>query len=450
MTLRVERRSRPLLAAVLLLCGSLAADVVAGQEPIVPLQLSLSDPGARSMGFGGAFVALADDATAAFANPAGLVQLARPEVSVEGRQWSYSTPYTQRGRVEGEPSGTGADTVAGIRRAISEEDVTGLAFLSLAYPKGRWSFALFRHRLASFEFSSETRGLFAGGTDRMQVRFFDQQTAADLDFTSYGLSAAYRISDVFDVGFGVIYHDLLLASEATVFIPREDPVAGLLAPTDFLPERTYASQTQVAEDTDWGLIGGFLWRLSDSWRIGGVYRQGPEADFAIETRAGQAVDLGVPPGGLLRRLDGFAVELPWVLGLGWAYRAPDGRLTVSFQWDHIQYSTIVRSLERAAARLGGEVNLAVDDANELHLGGEYVFPHATPVVALRLGAWLDPDHQPRDTSNDPFLRVLQPPGEDQLHLALGLGVAFERFQIDVGVDFADELDTASISAVYSF
>jgi hypothetical protein len=43
------------------------------QQAIVPLHLSISDPGARSMGFGGAFVALGDDATAAFANPAGLV-----------------------------------------------------------------------------------------------------------------------------------------------------------------------------------------------------------------------------------------------------------------------------------------------------------------------------------------------------------------------------------------
>jgi len=68
----------------------------------------------------------------------------------------------------------------------------------------------------------------------------------------------------------------------------------------------------------------------------------------------------------------------------------------------------------------------------------------------RLGAWLDPDHQLRETSDDLFLRALQPRGEDQVHWALGLGVAFQRFQIDVGVDFADQVDTASVSAVYSF
>ena len=37
--------------------------------------------GARAMGMGGAFVAVADDATAASWNPAGLIQLQTPEMS---------------------------------------------------------------------------------------------------------------------------------------------------------------------------------------------------------------------------------------------------------------------------------------------------------------------------------------------------------------------------------
>jgi hypothetical protein len=96
MAIRVERLSSHPGVLILLFVGLLAPAGVSGQETIVPLQLSFSDPGARSMGFGGAFVALADDATAAFANPAGLVQLLRPEVSVEGRP-----PHRQRARFDG-------------------------------------------------------------------------------------------------------------------------------------------------------------------------------------------------------------------------------------------------------------------------------------------------------------------------------------------------------------
>ncbi|MCP4203105.1 MAG: hypothetical protein GY769_14380, partial [bacterium] len=46
-----------------------APQLAAQEEALANVEFSFSNPGARSMGFGGAFVALADDATAAFANP---------------------------------------------------------------------------------------------------------------------------------------------------------------------------------------------------------------------------------------------------------------------------------------------------------------------------------------------------------------------------------------------
>ncbi len=45
--------------------------------------------GARAMGMGGAFIGIADDATAASWNPAGLIQLETPEVSIVG-DYSHS------------------------------------------------------------------------------------------------------------------------------------------------------------------------------------------------------------------------------------------------------------------------------------------------------------------------------------------------------------------------
>ena len=108
---RVKRPSSHTGLLILLLFGILVPAGASAQQPIIPLQLSFSDPGARSMGFGGAFVALADDATAAFANPAGLTQLLKPEISIESRYWNYSTPYTVGGRAEGLTSGFGIVSV---------------------------------------------------------------------------------------------------------------------------------------------------------------------------------------------------------------------------------------------------------------------------------------------------------------------------------------------------
>jgi len=426
---------------VLLLVGLLVPARVSAQEAVVPLQFSFSDPGARSMGFGGAFVALADDATAAFSNPAGLAQLLRPEISIEGRRWSYSSPFTESGRVEGLPSGFGIDTTVGLQRVTSEDDLTELSFLSLVYPKNNWSLALYRHEYADFKFFSETQGLFAGGTNCCQDRFWDQRSQTEMEILSYGLSAAYRVSDKLNLGLGLVYYDASFVSDASIFLWDEDTIPSIFAPNSYLPERSVFSERITFDDADWALTVGFLWRLSGSWSVGGVYRQAPKVDVNVALTAGQALDLGVPPGEVFEQ--GTAVlELPRLYGLGFAYRDPDGSLTVTFQWDRVEYSSIVDSLEID--------DRVIDDVDELHLGAEYVFLDSTPIIAIRFGTWLEPDHQMRDTSGEILARALLPRGDDEMHYSAGLGVAFQGFQIDLGADFADRVDTVSLSAIYNF
>lgn len=438
---RIERRLAQSGAVVFLLVNFLVTDVASGQEAATPLQFNFSDPGARSMGFGGAFVALADDATAAFANPAGLVQMLKPELSVEVRHWSYATPYTEGGRVEGLPSGFGIDSTAGLRTATSNDDIAGLSFLSLVYPQDNWSVALYRHNAANFEFSSETQGLFGGGTDCCQQRDFDTRTSNDMNIVSYGVAAGYRISDRFSLGLGLVHYDASFISSATLFRTDEDTVASAFEPNSYLPDRTVLNERISFDDADTALSAGFLWKLSDAWQIGGVYRQAPEMNLDIALTAGESFDPAVAPGDILLRFDA-EVELPGIYGLGIMYRDTDGHLTVSFQWDRINYSSIVKSLQLD--------DRAMDDVDELHLGVEYVFLGATPVIALRFGAWLDPDHRMRNTSDRVFAAALLPRGDDQMHYSAGLGVAMPRFQVDFAVDFADELDTVSLSAIYNF
>jgi hypothetical protein len=167
-----------------------------------------------------------------------------------------------------------------------------------------------------------------------------------------------------------------------------------------------------------------------------------EVNLGTEVRAGQAVDFGVPPGEILLQATGFPVDFPDIYGLGFVYQGPGGHLTVSFQWDRVEYSDIPTSLNLD--------DVTMDDVNEIHLGAEYVFFEATPIIALRLGTWLEPDHQMRSTGYDPFDRALQPRGDDELHYSAGLGIATQRFQIDLAVDLADRTDTISLSAIYNF
>lgn len=427
--------------AALLLIGLAAPATARSQETIIPLQLSFSDPGARSLGFGGAFIALADDATAAFANPAGLVQLFKPEMSVELRNWSHSTPFTESGRAEGLPSGAGIDTIVGLRTATSRYDASGLSFLSLAFPRGDWSVAVFRHQYADLEFASETQGLF-GGTTCCQIRNFDQRATSDLNMASYGLAAATRVGDRFSIGVTLVYYDASLHAWAAEYRFDDDTIESFFARNSYLPSRSYLSTRLFLDDTSWTATGGFLWKPSDKWSLGGVYRQGARVNVGVEVTAGEAYDPDVAPGTVLVYQTGIPIDFPDDYGLGVAYRAPGGRLTLSAQWKRVEYSDIHDSLNLDDA--------VIDDADHLHLGAEYVFLDWTPIVALRLGAWRDPDHQMRSTISDPFNRALRPRGRDETHFALGIGVALRRYQIDLAVDYSDRVDTASLSAIANF
>ena len=394
------------------------------------------------MGFGGAFVALADDATAAFANPAGLTQLIRPEFSIEGRHWSHTTPYTVGGRVEGLPSGNGLDSTAGLRTANSGHDTAGLSFLSYAYPVGKWSFAVYRHEYADLEFSGATQGLYGGGTDCCQSRLWDNQWTSDINILSYGVSTGYRIHDRFDIGLGIVYYDASLDANVEEYFWDEDTPEAFIAPNSYLPEQLVLSEDLFVDDQDWTINAGFLLRLTESWSMGGVYREGFEVDMGGRVIVGQAVDFGVPPGEVIAELFGVGVEFPDIFGIGFAYRRPDGRLTVSFQWDRVRYSNIPDSL--------GLDDQTIDDANELHLGAEYVFLDSTPIVALRFGTWYEPDHQMRPIIDDPWLEALTVNGDDEFHYTAGFGLALERSQFDLAVDISDRVDTVSLSAIFNF
>lgn len=429
---------------VVVVAAQLVPRPLVAQEAPPALELSFSNPGARSMGLGGAFVALADDATAAFANPAGLVQLVRPEVSLELRRRDYSTPYTAGGRVQGPPTGNGIDTVDGIRTEFSNETTSGVSFLSFVYPGTKWSLAVYRHQLADFAVRTEINGLFGDVPEGGTQRYPDQRTVTELDIVGTGLSGAYQVSDRLSLGFGLTYFSGRVESQGAVYLIDVDPDA-FWEQNSFLLDRVIVTNSFVVDDTDVGFNAGVLWKVAESWRLGGVYRQGPRFDYELYNRAGPANEL--PEGTVLEAVTDRSLAFPDVWGLGVAYRSPNGSLTVGLEWDRVEYSIIKETLESPVVETSAA---AMDDADELHLGVEYVFLKTSPLIAIRGGLWRDPDHRFRYIEDDPFNQALYRSGEDVLHFTAGVGVAFRQFQIDLGFDFSDLSDAFALSAICSF
>jgi long-chain fatty acid transport protein len=105
---------------------------VAAQTPVVQAFTALPLPvgsGARALGQGGAFTAVADDATAAVWNPAGLAQLERPEVSIVGTQLTTIANFSDETLTEA--SGAVTSFAFG---ADEKERRVDLNFLSVTYP----------------------------------------------------------------------------------------------------------------------------------------------------------------------------------------------------------------------------------------------------------------------------------------------------------------------------
>jgi NADH-quinone oxidoreductase subunit N len=88
-----------MLAIIAILSIALGNVVAIAQTSLqIPLQFDFITPGAKSLALAGAFAGLADDATASFTNPAGLMFLEGPELSAEVRGERVSTPFLSGGR----------------------------------------------------------------------------------------------------------------------------------------------------------------------------------------------------------------------------------------------------------------------------------------------------------------------------------------------------------------
>ncbi len=394
-------RSSPTLFAFLALL--LAAGAYA-QEEATAFDISLANPGARSLGFGGAFVPLADDATATFANPAGLAQFLEPELTFELR--------VQNLRTEG----------AGGLSISADDEITLLGFLAFVYPWKRGAVAIYRNG-----FGNLTSGTWIRGLDG--ARAFDIGVDNQFEIESTGLSVSYRLSENLSIGAGVAQWqgDLTSARDAT------------LAGPGFPGERRLTTIV-TTDDSDLSFNAGFLWRFADQWRLGGVYRGGPEFALRSESRAGTPPIDRLPP-----QIHRFPFLLPDVLGLGVAFKTRGEALTLSFEWDLVRYSRLLDSLDSP-----NRGSFDLDDGHELHLGFEYVIVRARPVIALRLGTWLEPDHLLRYRGADPIDRATFRGGDDEVHYALGLGLAFKSLKLDLAFDDSDLATTSSFTLIYSF
>lgn len=380
--------------AVTLLVAGFATAPAAAQSIFDRFEFSFSNPGARSLGFGGAFAALADDATAAYTNPAGLVQLTKPEISLEARLRSQGS----------------AVSAAAEREANSS---AGGSFGAVVVPRGPWSFALYGHQLARFDQTSEFRVLFASffGFPELSARVREQ---VDLDVLLVGGAASRRFGDHFSLGLAVAHTSVSMSSTADLFSSGSE-----------LEQDRLGTASLEIDRGVWTVQAGALHRISDRWSLGYFLRQGSEVEGPARFEPAPNPPFRVDLPSTAR------VRVPFVRGLGVAYRSKGGAVTLAAEVDRVDYDS---PFAFVSFDLFEE---PLRDFFEYHLGGEYAFLRSDPLVALRAGYWVKTDEL--------GLSELR-----EERYAVGLGFVFRRVQVDFAFETGEDSTLSSLSAIYTF
>jgi long-subunit fatty acid transport protein len=407
----------------------------------IPLQFDFLNPGAKSKAMGGAFAGLADDATASFANPAGLVLLTRPEGFFEGRGSKIETLFLERGRLSGAVNNEGTDTIRGAFFGETSGSDTGMAFASGVYvhPSLKWSIAGYRHELVRVDQEFLSNGVFQQAPEEFTSRRdTPQEGIRSVSVTGYGVSAAYRLASEVAVGAGFALYTFDLDSRF-----RRFDTVGFLGPANLSVELGRSSQTGT--DTAATPTVGALFGLSMPWRLGVMYRHGPS--FTFSTRDGNDPE----------RTGRF--QVPHTLAVGTSFR-PSTTLTLALEITRVHYSRLrddfVTDQARAVRR---EADFTVKSGTEVHLGAQYLPTTSYGAPKFRVGLWFDPDHSvqfnpsmPATTITDRLfderLRAALSTGKDLLHYTGGVGVSLSpRFELNGGFDLTSRSRVISVSCV---
>lgn len=405
--------------------------------PIASAQLDFSisptpvGSGARAAGMADAFVAIADDATAASWNPAGLTQLERPELSVVGSFNFVQDEFNASSDKETESTHTSS--------------FTDLNFLSFVYPLPPFGSSGRNTVLSiSYQRKYDFTGDFAIAlNDTLELTPDDRfDFFTDFDFEQQGglsaITPAIAIELTRSLSFGIAVN----IWRSTFFDDNGWDQTVTIEGTTFFNDEFQEQSSRVERESYDDLEGenvtvGLLWQVNDRWRVGLRYDSGLHAKATYDkTNVGDGVTF--EPIHEDRKL-----RLPDTWALGIAFR-PNDRLTVAFDisrtdWNdfYIEQADGTRiSLVDGVEMDDPDVSTDFDPTYSYRLGAEYVFipKHPTETLdtlwSLRGGLFLDQEPASGRPSTDPIV-----PGDgnpDNFYgFAIGVGMqVFNRINID--------------------
>jgi hypothetical protein len=364
--------------------------------------------GARALGMGGAFIAVADDATAASWNPGGLIQLERPEMSIVG-SGLHRVEDNTLGR---HPEGSGAQ----------DAHAAKINFLSFTYPFRLWDHDMvvslsYQHL---FEFTRSWDWTLRDSTWQRRTTY---QYHQDGGLYAWGVAYCAQLLPTLSLGLTVnIWEDGIYNN-------------------GWREEVSYTSQSRIGVrrgeiSDEYAFSGvnanvGLFWSTKDRLSFGVVFKTPFTGDLIHDYD--EVSFYGKTHDRTYEELD-----MPMSYGLGIAYQLLE-QLTLSADVFRTHWQDFVLTDSRGA-KVSGVNGLPPQEADigattQIRAGVEYLLvkPHFT--IPLRAGLFYDPG--PAQGSPD-----------DYCGFSIGSGIGIGRFVFDFAYQYRFGRNVTS--AIYEY
>ncbi len=391
--------------------------------------------GARAMGMGGAFIGVADDATAASWNPGGLIQLETPEISLVGA-FNYRNEDTT---YKAFPEASGPNSV----------ETTELNYLSGAYPFQAWGRNMivslnYQHLMdfnkkATYQYSVEDPSQLFTMTNMVE---YDQEGA----FRTISPAFAVQLTPRFSIGLALNFWDHGLSDNQWTSRYRARG-SGTLGATAFTVNTTIDETYKPngsrldLDPFQWENINaniGMMWNIDSRFSVGAVFKTPFEA--RLERNYLFASTIYFPSSGTTQtntivESGANTLFMPMSFGTGLAFRASDA-LTLDLDVYWTQWSNYL--MEDASGRKTSPITGKAEDETvtqdtiQVRFGGEYLLIGAKYVVPVRAGVFYDPE--PSEGSPDNFFG-----------LSLGSGITVGPWVFDAAYQYRFGRGVRSIS-----
>jgi len=412
---------------ILILSAQTSFAQLGSQISAVPLPVG---SGARALGMGGAFIAVADDATAASWNPGGLTQLERPEFSLVGSFLSTHQNFDP-------PDSVGLSTGFSFdNEVVSRGD---LNFANVAYPfkifGKNFVAALNYHQI--YDFHTEVDYSF-----KVEITDLALIGNTTVDFESRGgvgaltPAIAIQVMPRLSIGIAVnFYTDEFFGNFAWKEKTRtvnSGTVFGSPINETFDQDVTFKNFQAVNVTT--GILCDVWEKEEKRLTFGAVYHSPYTADVdrifndrfvTIDPFTGEKAEFSN------HKRTHLEIDYPMSFGAGLGFRYSDAlsfSLDVTWtDWSEFQQKDENGVKTRPIA--GASADRKIDDTYAVRFGTEYLIFGQKMIIPVRGGLFYDP----RPSLDDPT---------DVYGFSVGSGITFKRFSIDGAYQFrwANDVD----------